>query len=56
VRTAIIGLRPIDVGRVVVTRTLEAMAWLDISLQLRNGWMWQTGGRLVGPLGPSSSA
>lgn len=44
-----IGLRPIDVGGLVMARTLEAMAWLNISLQLQNGWPWQTGWRLVGP-------
>ena len=44
-----IGLRPIDVGGLVMARTLEAMAWLNISLQLQNGWTWQTGWRLVGP-------
>lgn len=44
-----IGLRPIDVGGIVMARTLEAMAWLNISLQLQNGWSWQTGWRLVGP-------
>ncbi|HXX60213.1 MAG TPA: NAD(P)-binding domain-containing protein [Candidatus Sulfotelmatobacter sp.] len=44
-----IGLRPIDVGGLVMARTLEAMAWLNISLQLQNGWAWQTGWRLVGP-------
>ena len=44
-----IGLRPIDVGGIVMARTLEAMAWLNISLQLQNGWTWQTGWRLLGP-------
>ena len=44
-----IGLRPLDVGGLVMARTLEAMAWLNISLQLQNGWVWQTGWRLVGP-------
>lgn len=44
-----IGLRPLDVGGLVMARTLEAMAWLNISLQLQNGWAWQTGWRLVGP-------
>ncbi len=44
-----VGLRPLDVGGLVMARTLEAMAWLNISLQLQNGWAWQTGWRLVGP-------
>ena len=30
-------------------RTLEGMAWLNIALQLRHGWPWQTGWKLVGP-------
>ncbi|MFI5262083.1 MAG: NADPH-dependent F420 reductase [Candidatus Limnocylindrales bacterium] len=51
-----IGLRPIDVGGLVMARTLEAMAWLNISLQLKNGWVWQTGWRLVGPTSPASPA
>ena len=44
-----IGFRPIDVGPLSVARTLEAMAWLHISLQMQNGWTWQSGWKLVGP-------
>ena len=46
-----IGFRPIDVGPLVMARTLEAMAWLNISLQMQNNWPWQTGWKLVGPTG-----
>jgi predicted dinucleotide-binding enzyme len=46
-----IGFRPIDVGPLLMARTLEAMAWLNISLQMQNNWPWQTGWKLVGPTG-----
>jgi len=44
-----IGFRPIDVGPLVMARTLEALAWLNISLNMSNKWSWQTGWKLVGP-------
>jgi 8-hydroxy-5-deazaflavin:NADPH oxidoreductase len=44
-----IGFRPIDAGPLVMARALEAMALLNISLQLRNNWPWQAGFKLVGP-------
>ncbi len=46
-----IGLRPIDAGPLAMGRALEAMALLNISLQIRNGWSWQSGWKLVGPTG-----
>ena len=44
-----IGFRPIDAGPLEAARALEALALLNIMLQLRNGWTWQTGWKLVGP-------
>lgn len=45
-----IGYRVIDVGPLTAARDLEAMAFLNIALNARNGWSWQTGWKLVGPL------
>jgi NADPH-dependent F420 reductase len=44
-----IGFRPIDAGPLVMARVLEGMALLNISLQIRHGWPWQNGWKLVGP-------
>src|SRR5450759_4421339 len=49
-----IGFRPIDAGPLVMARALEAMALLIITLQIRHGWPWQQGWKLVGP--PSGGA
>jgi 8-hydroxy-5-deazaflavin:NADPH oxidoreductase len=46
-----IGFHPIDAGPLVMARALEAMALLNIFLQVRNGWSWQSGWKLVGPTG-----
>ena len=46
---ASIGFRPIDAGPLAMARSLEAMALLNITLQVRNGWPWQSGWKLVGP-------
>jgi NADPH-dependent F420 reductase len=46
-----VGLRPIDAGALIMARTLEAMALLNISLQIRNNWSWQTAWKLLGPTG-----
>jgi NADPH-dependent F420 reductase len=43
------GLRPVDAGGLSMARALEAMAALNISLNMRNNWSWQTGWKLVGP-------
>jgi NADPH-dependent F420 reductase len=44
-----IGFRPIDAGPLVMARVLEGMALLNVSLQIRHGWPWQNGWKLVGP-------
>lgn len=44
-----IGFRPIDAGPLVMARAFEGMALLIISLQIRHGWPWQNGWKLVGP-------
>jgi hypothetical protein len=49
-----IGFNPIDAGGLAMAQQLEALAWLNISLQLRNGWSWQAGWKLVGPDGDVS--
>jgi NADPH-dependent F420 reductase len=46
-----IGYRPIDVGGLAAARALEHMAFLNISLNARNGWQWRSGWKLVGPTG-----
>ena len=44
-----IGLRPLDAGPLAMARALEAMGLLNISLNARNNWTWQSGWKLVGP-------
>jgi 8-hydroxy-5-deazaflavin:NADPH oxidoreductase len=44
-----IGFRPIDAGPLVMARVLEGMALLGVTLQIRHGWPWQNGWKLVGP-------
>jgi 8-hydroxy-5-deazaflavin:NADPH oxidoreductase len=44
-----IGFRPIDAGGLDVAGTLEGMGWLNISLNTKNGWVWQDAWKLVGP-------
>ena len=43
------GFRPIDTGELLTARALELMAFLNISLNARNGWSWQSGWKLLGP-------
>ncbi len=44
-----IGFRPIDAGPLAMARALEAMAILNIALQIQHGWPWQSGFKLIGP-------
>ncbi|HEV7963774.1 MAG TPA: prephenate dehydrogenase/arogenate dehydrogenase family protein [Actinoplanes sp.] len=48
---ATMGFRPIDTGELLTARTLELMAYLNITLNARNGWPWQSGWKLLGPTG-----
>ena len=43
-----IGLRPIDVGPLVRARQLEALAFLNMALNIVNNGTWQSGWKLVG--------
>jgi 8-hydroxy-5-deazaflavin:NADPH oxidoreductase len=45
------GFRPIDIGELLTARVLELMAFLNITLNARNGWPWQSGWKLLGPTG-----
>jgi predicted dinucleotide-binding enzyme len=44
-----IGFRPVHVGPLAAARELEAMAWLNIRLQLLTNGSWQTAFVLVAP-------
>jgi predicted dinucleotide-binding enzyme len=46
---AAMGFHPIDTGELLTARTLELMAFLNITLNARNGWPWQSGWKLLGP-------
>jgi 8-hydroxy-5-deazaflavin:NADPH oxidoreductase len=49
-----VGFNPVDAGPLAMARYLEGMAWLNISLQTKNGWSWQAGWKLVGPDGDAA--
>lgn len=46
----VIGFRPVDVGGLSAARYLEGMGFINIALNARNDWSWQSGWKLVGPL------
>src|SRR5437773_2573146 len=46
-----IGFRPVDAGPLAMARALEAMALLNLMLQIQNNWPWQSGWKLAGPTG-----
>jgi predicted dinucleotide-binding enzyme len=45
-----LGFRPVDAGPLAMARSLEALAWLNIYLNMSHGWSWQAGWRLVEPV------
>jgi 8-hydroxy-5-deazaflavin:NADPH oxidoreductase len=49
-----IGLHPVDAGGLGMARYLEATAYLNIALQVANGWNWQAGWKLIGPEGDAA--
>ncbi len=49
-----IGFNPVDAGGLAMARYLEGMAWLNISLQMKHGWSWQSSWKLVGPDGDAA--
>jgi NADPH-dependent F420 reductase len=51
-----VGLDPIDVGPLVRARQLEALAFLNIALNIENGGGWQSGWKLVGAPAPTPVA
>ncbi len=44
-----LGFAPVDAGSLRYARTLEELAFLNISLNAANGWAWQSHFQLVGP-------
>ncbi|MBA2443997.1 MAG: NADPH-dependent F420 reductase [Nocardioidaceae bacterium] len=44
-----LGYRVIDAGSLRMARSLEEMAFLNITLNASNGWPWQSAWKLVGP-------
>lgn len=41
-----VGFEPLDAGGLNMARALEGMAWMNISLNMANGWSWQSAWRL----------
>jgi len=46
-----IGFRPVDSGPLTMSRALEAMGMLNVLLQIKHKWPWQSGWKLTGPTG-----
>jgi predicted dinucleotide-binding enzyme len=44
-----LGFRPMDAGPLSLAGALEDLALLNIGLNARQGWSWQSGWKLVGP-------
>jgi predicted dinucleotide-binding enzyme len=44
-----LGFARLDVGGLRFARSLEEMAFLNITLNATRGWSWQTAWQLVGP-------
>jgi predicted dinucleotide-binding enzyme len=44
-----LGFSPVDAGGLRYARSLEEIAFLNISLNAANGWAWQSAFQLVGP-------
>ena len=44
-----LGFAPVDAGGLRLARSLEEIAFLNISLNATNGWAWQSAFQLVGP-------
>lgn len=44
-----VGFRPVDAGPLPMARALEALAALNVHLQIKHKWPWQNGWKLVGP-------
>jgi 8-hydroxy-5-deazaflavin:NADPH oxidoreductase len=50
---ASLGFHPVDAGGLRMARSLEEMAFLNITLNARNNWVWQSGWKLTGPTAAS---
>ena len=49
-----LGYRAVDAGNLRMARSLEELAFLNITLNATNGWAWQSAWKLVGPTGSAS--
>lgn len=45
------GFRPLDAGPLRAARSLEHLAYLNVSLNARYGWSWSSGWKLLGDTG-----